>query len=65
MKYKDVKENEWITPIYKNYKGMCCDCGLVHSVDFRYHKGKIQFRVRRNNRSTAIARRCKCLKIKY
>jgi hypothetical protein len=57
MRYDEPKNNEWIKPIYRNYKMMCCDCGLVHNTDFRIYKGKIQFRVRRNNRSTALARR--------
>ena len=58
VKYTDVGD-EWITPIYKNYKIICCDCGLVHELDFRYYKKKIQFKVRRNNISTAIVRRNK------
>jgi hypothetical protein len=56
MRYKQVGD-EWISPIYKNYKIICCDCKLVHDVDFRIKKGRIQFRVRRNNHSTANARR--------
>ena len=47
MKYKTLKDNEWETPIYKGYKMICCDCGLVHEVDFRVIKNKIQFRARR------------------
>jgi hypothetical protein len=43
----EIKDNEWQTPIYKNYKMICCDCGLVHDTDFRIYKGEIQFRVRR------------------
>lgn len=58
MKYKDVGDN-WINPIYKNYTLICCECGLTHKFDFRIHKGKIQFRVKRNNISTALVRRKK------
>jgi hypothetical protein len=43
----EIKDNEWQTPIYKNYKLVCCGCGLTHLTDFRMHKGNIQFRVRR------------------
>ncbi len=25
----------WITPVMDGYKMACCDCGLVHDVDFR------------------------------
>lgn len=59
MRYEQVVDGVWVTPIHKNYKLICCDCGLVHDADFRMHKGKIQFRVKRNNRSTALARRGK------
>ena len=56
-KYKELP-NGWITPVRKNFKMICCDCGLVHDADFRIKNRKIQFRVRRNNHSTANTRRC-------
>jgi hypothetical protein len=46
---KQIKNNVWQTPVNKNYKLVCCDCGLVHETDFRIFKGRIQFRVRRKN----------------
>ena len=57
----------WVTPPM-TYRLACCDCGLVHNIQFRAVniKGKriydrrrvsIQFRVRRNERSTALVRR--------
>lgn len=48
---------EWQRPIRRGYKMCCCDCGLVHDVDFRVIKRRAEFRVRRNNRSTAAVRR--------
>jgi len=57
MKFKDVGENEWQQPIKKGYRMACCDCGLVHDVDFRIVNGKIQLRMRRNKRSTSQMRR--------
>jgi len=57
--YHQIKDEEWITPVHKGYKMMCCDCGLVHDTDFRVKGNQIQFRVNRNNRSTAGARRKK------
>jgi hypothetical protein len=51
------KAGEWIQPVPEGYKIACCDCGLVHNMDFRIYKGRIQFRVFRNNRSTAMMRR--------
>jgi len=44
-------------PIRRGYKMACCDCGLVHKLDFRVRKGKIEFRVFRDNRATAAMRR--------
>jgi hypothetical protein len=28
------KEGVWVRPIKRGYKMVCCDCGLVHSIDF-------------------------------
>ncbi len=57
MKYDEPEENEWVRPTQQDYRMMCCDCGLVHHVDFRIVEGKAQFRARRNNRATGQARR--------
>jgi hypothetical protein len=55
--YEEPEEGKWVQPITKGYRVACCDCGLVHNMDFRIHKGRVQFRVFRNNRSTAMIRR--------
>ena len=56
----------WQSPIHgngkRNYKLACCDCKLVHEVQFRVRKqpnGRLDviFRMRRNNRATAAHRR--------
>ena len=57
MKYEAAQNNEWIQPIRKGYKMSCCDCGLVHELDFRLYKRRIQYRARRNERSTGQVRR--------
>ena len=49
--------SDWVTPVRRGYRMGCCDCGLAHTLDFRVYKGKIQLRVRRNNRSTAALRK--------
>ena len=60
-KYANPKAGEWIQPVMKDYKLACCDCGLVHTVDFKVIKcgrgHKTIFRVFRNNRATAAMRR--------
>lgn len=55
--YYHPKSNEWVQPIRKGYKMACCDCCLVHRLDFRVVKGRAQFRARRDNRCTAQLRR--------
>lgn len=57
MKFEYAEPNEWREPIRKGYKMCCCDCGLVHEMDFRVRKGHIEFRVRHSNRSTGQVRR--------
>lgn len=48
-KFKEVHPGEWVQPVRKGYLMQCCDCGLIHSLDFRIvklpsGKTKIQFR---------------------
>lgn len=47
----------WVRPVMKKYKIGCCDCGLVHIAEFRIWKGRVEFRMKRNNRSTGQLRR--------
>ena len=54
--YKPVA-NEWVQPVRRGYRLACCHCGLVHDMDFRVFKARVQFRLRLNNRSTAMIRR--------
>lgn len=61
MKYDDVKPGEWIRPIRKGYKMRCCDCGLVHRLDFKVRRtpagrSVIMFRAYRDERATAAIR---------
>ena len=62
-RYPTARHNEWIRPVRNGYRMACCDCGLVHELDFRvvrYGRGhKVIFRARRNNRATAGMRRRK------
>lgn len=48
----------WLHPL-PGYRMACCDCGLVHEVQFKTHlEGNVLLmRVRRLNRSTAAKRR--------
>ncbi len=59
MKYKNTTDGEWIEPVMRKYRMLCCDCGLVHEVDFRIVGRGIRLRASRNARATAAARRSK------
>lgn len=58
-RYPKPEANEWIQPVRRGYRMRCCDCDLVHELDFRVVSGRVQFRVRRNQRATAACRRGK------
>jgi hypothetical protein len=49
--------SKWVLPVRRGYRFGCCDCGLVHEIDFRHVDGRIQYRVKRDNRATAALRR--------
>lgn len=59
--YKRVEAGEWVRPVRRGYRMMCCDCGLVHTIDFKlvpYGSGKkIIFQAARDERATAASRR--------
>lgn len=40
-KHKPVKPGEWVQPKRKGYLMKCCDCGLVHRLNFRLIKDKL------------------------
>lgn len=42
--------SRWVQPITKGYRMQCCDCGLVHLVDFRVVAARAQFRMKRSSR---------------
>ena len=49
-KYIQRFDGEWIRPTRKNYYIKCCECGLVHRMDFRIKNGHIEFRAFRINK---------------
>jgi len=53
-RYRPVANDVWFTaPKWI----ACCDCGLVHRVEYRKRRGVFQLRVGRDARKTAAARR--------
>lgn len=57
VSYHHVQWGEWIRVRKRNFKEQCCDCGLVHRLDFRVIDGNIEIRTRRDERSTSAIRR--------
>ena len=55
--YEKPKPGEWVLPIAEGYQMECCDCGLVHTIDFRVVDGRAQLRMRRDKRATLMKRR--------
>ena len=46
----------WVQPAERGYLLACCDCALVHRMDFRIKHGRVQFRAQRAPRYTARER---------
>lgn len=55
--FERPKAGEWVQPVRRGYKLACCDCGLVHTLNFRIYRGRVQFQAFRHERSTALMRR--------
>lgn len=63
MKYPKKQNGEWVQPVMTGYRMACCDCGLVHKMNFKVIKWgrghKVIFQAFRDNRATAAKRRSK------
>lgn len=33
-----VEDGEWVQPIRRGYLMQCCDCGVIHKINFRLQK---------------------------
>ena len=56
-RYKPVRDGELVQPVMEGYRLRCCDCGLVHRIDFQIDGEHVQLRAYRDNRATAQVRR--------
>ena len=56
-RYTQVYDGEWFRPVMRGFKDACCDCSLVHTVNFRIVNGHVEFQVFRDARATAAIRR--------
>lgn len=55
--YEQVEEGVWEDVLMKNFRSACCDCGLIHRVNYRRKDGVLQVQVYRDERATAQIRR--------
>jgi len=64
-RYHSPKAGQWVQPIQKGYRMQCCDCGLVHRMEFRVagnasgYRQWVQFRVWRDERETRRRRKAR------
>jgi hypothetical protein len=57
---KYVPAEGWVRPLMNGYLLKCCDCALVHRVDFKKRPVGIEIRIVRDDRKTAASRRKTC-----
>jgi hypothetical protein len=56
--YYQMIDGEWMEVPKRGFKEQCCDCGLVHKLNFRINaKGRIEIQVFRDARATAAVRK--------
>lgn len=63
--YLQIVEGDWIEPTHKGFVNQCCDCNLVHVIDFavvdkdkkKIPNATVQFKLRVDRRKTAASRR--------
>jgi hypothetical protein len=55
--YYQVTDGEWIVVPKRGYKEQCCDCGLIHRLNFKIdERGRIHIQTFRDHRATGGAR---------
>lgn len=47
----------WLRVPKRGFKEQCCDCGLVHKLNFRIVNGALEIQVFRDERATSAVRR--------
>lgn len=57
VRYEQLYDGDWLRPKHRGFREQCCNCGLVHVVDFRVVGGVVEFRARQDRRATAAVRR--------
>jgi hypothetical protein len=64
--FHDWDDGEWHEPIHDGYLMACCDCGLVHRVDFAIRDGEqVQMRWFREDDLTAEERDARNITVEH
>lgn len=50
-------EGDWVKPYRRGFLLQCCECGAVHTMNFRIKLGRIEFQMFANKRKTTKARK--------
>lgn len=56
-KYAQAYDGEWMRIPWKGFREQCCQCALIHVVDYRVVDGKLEFRCTVDKRATTAARK--------
>lgn len=56
-KFHQVIEGEWLRIPMRGHVDACCDCGLVHVINYRHVKGTLEMQVYIDRRATSSRRR--------
>lgn len=62
VQYFQQHDGEWVRQTRRNQLEQCCDCGLVHRLNYRIRNGRIEQQAFRDERRTAGVRRKKQVK---
>lgn len=52
-----IVDGEWVVISWLGQREQCCDCGLVHDVDYKVENGKLHFRAVRKDKETSRGRK--------
>jgi len=59
-KYYHISNGEWVVIPWRGFKEQCCDCSLIHRLNFRItDKGELEMQTFRDGKATGGARRPK------
>lgn len=57
IEYPKLEDGDELRPQHRGFRLACCDCGLVHRINFRVKDGQVHLKLWREKRATAGVRR--------